>query len=85
MFLIQGESMTSEKAVVTTKGQVVIPARLRKRLKIKKGTLVAFSEENGRLILQPVTPEWIASLRGSMKGSGALEYLLAERKKDRYS
>jgi AbrB family looped-hinge helix DNA binding protein len=75
--------MTAEKAVVTSKGQLVIPARLRKRLKIKKGTVVAFSEDNGRLILQPVTPEWIASLKGSLKGAGALEYLLAERKKDR--
>jgi len=75
--------MKTEKGVVTSKGQLVIPARLRKRLKIKKGTMVAFTEDNGRLILQPVTPEWIASLRGSMKGSGALEYLLAERKKDR--
>ena len=76
--------MTTEKAVVTTKGQVVIPARLRKRLKIKKGTVVAFTEDNGRLILQPVTAEFIASLKGSLKGGGALEYLLAERKKDRY-
>lgn len=76
--------MTSEKAVVTTKGQVVIPARLRKRLKIKKGTMVAFSEENGRLVLQPITDDFIASLKGSLKGGGALEYLLAERKKDRY-
>jgi len=76
--------MTSEKAVVTTKGQVVIPARLRKRLKIKKGTLVAFTEENGRLVMQPVTAEFIASLKGSLKGGGALEYLLGERKKDRY-
>ena len=76
--------MTSEKAVVTTKGQVVIPARLRRRLKIKKGTLVAFNEENGRLILQPITAEFIARERGCLKGSGALAYLLAERKKDRY-
>lgn len=76
--------MTTEKAVVTTKGQVVIPARLRKRLRIKKGTLVAFTEDNGRLILQPITPEFIASERGCLKGSGALEHLLAERKKDRY-
>jgi AbrB family looped-hinge helix DNA binding protein len=75
--------MTPEKAVVTSKGQLVIPARLRKRLKIKKGTVVAFSEDNGRLILQPVTDEWIASLKGSLKGGRALEYLLAERKKDR--
>ncbi len=76
--------MKADTAVVTSKGQLVIPARLRKRLKIKKGTLVAFTEDNGRLVLQPITPEFIASERGCLKGSGVLEHLLAERKKDRY-
>jgi len=75
--------MKSETGVVTSKGQLVIPARLRKRLGIKKGTRVAFTEENGRLIVQPVTREFIARLKGSLKGSGALEYLLAERKRER--
>lgn len=75
--------MKTETGVVTSKGQLVIPARLRRRFKIKKGTLVSFLEDNGRLIVQPVTPDFIASLKGSLKGGGALDYLLAERKKDR--
>lgn len=76
--------MKAETGVVTSKGQLVIPARLRRRLGIKKGTRVSFLEDGGRLILQPITPEFIASLRGSLKGSGALKYLLAQRKKERY-
>ncbi len=47
---------------VVTKGQLVIPARLRRRFGIKKGTLVAFVEDDGHIIVQPVTPEFIRSL-----------------------
>jgi len=76
--------MRIEKRVVSSKGRVVIPARLRRRLGIKKGTLVSFLEDNGRLIVQPVTPEFIRSLRGSLKGEpSVLKGLLAERKRER--
>lgn len=75
--------MKAEIATVTTKGQLVIPSRLRRKYGIRRGTRVAFAEDNGQLILQPLTPEYIRSLRGWLKGSKALEYLLEERKKDR--
>ena len=76
--------MTTEKAVVSAKGQLVIPARLRRRLGIRKGTMVSFREDHGRLILQPITAEFIRSLRGSLKGEpSALKFLLEERKRDR--
>ncbi|HKS97683.1 MAG TPA: AbrB/MazE/SpoVT family DNA-binding domain-containing protein [Terriglobia bacterium] len=76
--------MNTETSVVTTKGQLVIPARLRRRFRIKKGTKVTFIEDGGRLIVQPVTREFIRSLRGSLKGSpSALDALLAERKRER--
>ncbi len=69
---------------VTTKGQLVIPAKLRKKLGIRKGTKVAIQEEGLRIILQPITPEYIRSLRGSLKGKpSALDYLLEQRKRDR--
>ncbi len=69
---------------VVTKGRLVIPARLRRRFGIKKGTLVAFVEDDGHMIVQPVTREFIRSLRGSLKGEpSALGVLLEERKKDR--
>jgi AbrB family looped-hinge helix DNA binding protein len=70
--------------VVTSKGQLVIPARLRRRFGIRKGTLVSFSEEDGRLIVQPITAEFIHSLRGSLKGKpSALKVLLEERRRER--
>jgi AbrB family looped-hinge helix DNA binding protein len=76
--------MKAEVSTVTTKGQLVIPAKLRRKYSIKKGTKVAFVEEENRLILQPLTLEFIRSLRGSLTGGpSALKYLLEERKRDR--
>ena len=76
--------MKIETSVVTTKGQLVIPARLRRRFGIKKGTRVTFTEEGGRLIVQPVTREFIRGLRGSLQGRpSGLDFLLTERKRER--
>ena len=76
--------MTRQFSTVTTKGQLVIPAKLRRKYSIRKGTQVAFLEEDNRLILQPITPEFIRSLRGLLpKDSSALQILLEERRRDR--
>ena len=76
--------MKIETSVVTTKGQLVIPARLRRRFGIKKGTRVTFVEDAGRIIVQPVTREFILGLRGSLPGEpSALAVLREERKHER--
>lgn len=67
----------------TSKGQVVIPSALRRKYGIKAGTRFAVYEENGRIVLQPITKEYIRQLRGSLKGSGALEELMRERERER--
>ncbi len=57
-----------ETAYVATKGQLVIPVRIRRRHGIKPGTRINFIEEpNGRIVLQPVTREFIRSVRGMFK------------------
>ena len=76
--------MKTEVATITTKGQLVIPSRLRRKYSIKKGTRVAFVEEENRIILQPITTEFIRSLRGCLaKDSSALDILLEERRRER--
>jgi len=76
--------MKTEVSTVTTKGQLVIPSKLRRKFGIRKGTQVAFMEEDHRLILQPLTPEFIRSLRGSLKGEpSAIKFLLEDRKRER--
>jgi bifunctional DNA-binding transcriptional regulator/antitoxin component of YhaV-PrlF toxin-antitoxin module len=76
--------MKVETSVVTSKGQLAIPARLSQRFGNKKGTLVASVGDDGHMIAQPVTPEFIRSLRELLKGEPCeLEVLLEERKSDR--
>jgi AbrB family looped-hinge helix DNA binding protein len=76
--------MKTEVSKVTTKGQLVIPSKLRRKYAIREGTQVAFVEEDHRLILQPLTPEFVRSLRGGLKGEpSALKQLLEDRKRER--
>ena len=56
-----------EASWVTSKGQLVIPAKIRRKYNIKKGTRVNFLEQEGRIVLQPVTREYIRSFRGIFK------------------
>jgi antitoxin PrlF len=42
------------QTAISSKGQVVIPAELRQRLGLEKGTKVAWKEEKGRLVLIPI-------------------------------
>jgi AbrB family looped-hinge helix DNA binding protein len=71
-----------DAAYVTTKGQLVIPARIRRKLGIKPGTKVYFVERGGEILFQPVTKEYIRSLCGMLKSATLVtEELLSERKK----
>ena len=53
-------------AVMSSKGQVVIPAMLRKRFHLKEGTTIFFQEENGRLVLEPSNSSAILALAGTL-------------------
>jgi AbrB family looped-hinge helix DNA binding protein len=76
--------MKTDVSTVTTKGQVVIPSKLRRKYAIKEGTQVVFLEQENRLVLQPLTREFIRSLRGSLRGEpSALKALLEDRKRER--
>jgi AbrB family looped-hinge helix DNA binding protein len=67
----------------TVKGQIVIPASLRKKYGITEGTRIVITDNGREIILHPITREYLKSLRGSLKGSGALDVLMEERRKDR--
>ena len=54
-------------AYVTSKGQLVVPSRIRRVFGIKPGTRINFVEEGGRIIFQPVTREYINSFCGIFK------------------
>ena len=59
-------------AVVTTKGQVVIPAKFRRKFGIKIGTKIQFIEEEGEIKLFPITEEAIDNNIGFLGTKGKL-------------
>jgi len=73
-----------ETAYVTSKGQLVIPARLRRRYGIKPGTKVCFVERDHEILFQPVTKEYIRSVCGMLKSDTSVtQKLLKERARDK--
>lgn len=73
-----------ETGIVTIKGQVVIPSRIRRRLGIKKGTKVCFIERNEDVVIRPLTKDFFEKMAGILKTRGKLtRSLLETRKHDR--
>ena len=72
-----------EKSVVTFKGQIVIPATLRRKVGIKQGTRVFLEEKNGDIIVHPATPEFYDRTFGILKGSGLVRALEESRREER--
>ncbi len=73
-----------ETASVTSKGQLVIPARLRRKYKIEPGTKVRFVERDHEILIQPVTKEYVRSVCGLLKSETSVtQMLLKERAKDK--
>lgn len=69
---------------VTTKGQVVIPAEVRRHLDLKEGTRLCVLEEAGRIVLQPLNAAYFERTAGVLRTKGKLtRALLAERRKDK--
>ncbi len=73
------------ETVATSKGQVVIPSKIRKQLGIKDGTYLQIdvNAATRQIILTPVTREYIHSLRGKYKGKGLMKALMADKKRER--
>ena len=73
-----------EIAYVTSKGQLVVPARLRRKYGIKPGTKICFIERDNEILFQPVTREYIRSVCGMLKSETSVtEELLKERARDK--
>ncbi|MBV6395990.1 MAG: hypothetical protein HFACDABA_01578 [Anaerolineales bacterium] len=73
------------ETVATSKGQVVIPSKIRRKLGIEEGTYIQIDldEINKRIILTPITREYVHSLRGKYKGKGLMKALMAEKKREK--
>ena len=69
------------QTMVTERGQISIPASLRKKFHLTPGTGVEWMETTEGIFLMPVAKDPIKAFRGAGKGSTQL--LLEERKRDR--
>lgn len=73
-----------DSVYMTSKGQLVVPARLRRKYGMKKGTKVRFLERDREIILQPITPQYIRGACGMLAEAGpATPELLKERARDK--
>ena len=71
------------EATVTSKGQIVVPVRLRRRLGLTPGTRVRFVERGDEVLFQPVTADLVQRLDGILKSAMPVgPELLRERARD---
>ena len=79
--------MASYRTVISSKGQVVIPAELRLQFGLGKGTPATWTEDQGRLVLTPLTKNRLSEIRGFLKPKpgepSMFEEHLAERERER--
>ena len=70
-------------AQATIKGQVVIPAPLRKKYHIQRGTRIAILDREGEIVLKPLGDDPIHQGLGMAKGGrSALQELLRDRTRE---
>jgi len=67
---------------VTTKGQIVIPKRIREKYGIHPATSNRWVEKKEGILMIPDSEDPIAAARGMLKGSGIFKAYLQEKKKD---
>jgi len=77
------QTSATETVSFGTKGQVVIPRRLRREFEIEEGTKATVVATPEGILLKPITGAYIKSLRGTLKGTKAMEVFMGERKRER--
>jgi AbrB family looped-hinge helix DNA binding protein len=72
-----------DTTVVTTKGQIVIPSRIRRKYDIKKGTKLYVEERGEYIVLKPITEEYFEKLAGILPTKGKLSKALLRERQDK--
>jgi AbrB family looped-hinge helix DNA binding protein len=67
------------KAVVSEKGQVTIPKRLRDRLGIKPGEVLEFEDDHGRLVARKISStDPVEAVYGILKLNRSVDEIIRE-------
>ena len=77
------DTLKPETVNFGSKGQVVIPRRLRREFEIEEGTKATVVSTPDGILLKPITSKFIKSLRGSLKGTKAMDVFMGERRRER--
>ncbi len=70
-------------ATVSARGQLVIPASLRRRYGLKGGEKVLWVDTGRHLLLVPLPPDPVRDSRGFVKGGRLTQALLRARQRDK--
>ena len=69
-----------ETSILSTKGQLLIPKRIRNKYGIKSGVKVIFEETENGVIIRPMNEDYFNSFRGIFKSTGNLGEEMKEMK-----
>lgn len=69
-----------ETSVLTSKGQLLIPKRLRTKYGIKSGVKVVFEETDKGVLLTPMNEQYFKSFAGILKSTGNLKVEMKQMK-----
>ena len=75
--------MQTLSSKVTSKGQIVIPKRIRDKYGIRPSTSIHWVEKEEGILMIPDTEDPILAARGMLKGSGILKAYLKDKKKEK--
>lgn len=75
--------MASHTVKISTKGQLVIPAKVREALHIKPGMRFSVRRQGTKIVLRPVDKQFLDELCGLTAGGPSMtDRLLEDRRKD---
>ena len=72
-----------ETSVLTSKGQLLIPKRLRNKYGIKSGAKVLFEETEGGVVIRPVNEQYFKSFRGMLSSGNLKEEMKAYKAEEK--
>ncbi len=67
---------------MTSKGQLLIPKRIRTKYGIESGVKIIFEETATGVIIRPMNGQFFKSFRGILKGDGNLKQEMKDMKAD---
>jgi AbrB family looped-hinge helix DNA binding protein len=75
--------METLSSKVTSKGQVVIPKKLREKYGIRTATAIRWIEKDQGILMVPESEDPIVAARGMLKGSGILKAYMKEKRREK--